>query len=176
MKTGIPARGKIQMRYRGRLLKLMTRETRLPNGHRVLLEMVKHPGAALVVPFLTRDRIILLRQLRLVINRYIYELPAGTIDSGESPLACARREIREETGYSASKFTRLGKIYPVPGYSTERIFIYRAEGLEKTTALPEKDEVIRVRVVTRREIVRLFEIGRITDAKTICALCFCGWL
>src|SRR3989338_3776900 len=134
--------GKARSVFRGRLLNVFVKKLTLPNGYTATYEMIKHPGAALVVPFLDKNKIIMLRQLRPVINSYIYELPAGTLDKKESPLVCARREIIEETGFSARKFKLLGKIYPVPGYSTEKIMIYKAEGLEKEKYLPEKDEVI----------------------------------
>lgn len=162
--------------FRGRLLTLVTRSVRLPNGYRVHLEVIIHPGAALIIPFLTEERIVILRQLRPVVGKYLYELPAGTLDKGEAPLACAKREIVEETGYSAAKFTRLGEIYPVPGYSTERIVIYKAEGLRRRQRVAEDDEIIESRAVGKREVRRLFKGGRVVDAKTISALAMCGWL
>ena len=162
--------------FKGRLIRLVVKKVRLPNGYLATLETIKHPGAALIVPFLTRDKIILLKQYRPVINAYIYELPAGTIDKNESPLSCARREIIEETGYSAKKFTYLGKIFPVPGYSTERIHIYKAECLRKVEYEPEEDEVIESCVFTRLSIRELFRSGKIVDAKTIAAFAMCGWL
>jgi len=162
--------------FAGKLLNVMIKKERLPHGYLATFEMIKHPGASLVVPFLTKDKIIMLRQLRPVISSYIYELPAGTLDRNEKPLACARREIIEETGYSAKRFTFLGKIYPVPGYSTERIYLYKAEGLRREEHVPEEDEVIESHVFDRAEIRRLFRGHRITDAKTIAALTFCGWL
>ncbi len=162
--------------YKGRLLHIMTGEKTLPTGYRARFEIVKHPGAALIVPFVTKDSVILLRQLRPVINSYIYELPAGTLDKGESPLKCAKREIIEETGYSAAKFTKLGEIYPVPGYSTEKIIIFKAEGLKKRERTPEKDEVIEQFIFDRKKIISLFRSGKIIDAKTICAFAMCGWL
>lgn len=160
--------------FSGKLLKLFIKKERLPNGYLATFEMIKHPGAALVVPFLSKDKIIMLRQLRPVIKSYIYELPAGTLGRNESPLSCARREIIEETGYSAKKFTFLGKIYPVPGYSTEKIFIYKAKGLKKRAYTSEEDEIIETRVFTRSGIRKLFKKGAIDDAKTICALTMCG--
>jgi ADP-ribose pyrophosphatase len=129
-----------------------------------------------MIPFLDKDRMLFLRQLRPVVGRYIYELPAGTLGRDEKPISCARREIIEETGYSAKRFTRLGAIYPVPGYSTERIIIYKAEGLRKAARTPEKDEVIRTRIFTRSKVKKLFKDGKITDAKTIAALAMAGWL
>ena len=162
--------------FKGRLLKVFVKKVRLPNGYIATFEMITHPGAALIIPMLPKDRVIMLRQLRPVINSYIYELPAGTLDKGESPKACAKREIIEETGYSAGKLTRLGVIHPVPGYSTEKITIFRADGLRKCARLAEKDEIIETKVFTRSQIKRLFKKGRITDAKTISALAMCGWL
>lgn len=162
--------------FSGRLLKVFVKKVRLPNGYLATFEIIKHPGAALVIPFLSKDRLIMLSQLRPVVAGYIYELPAGTIDKGESALECARREIVEETGYSARKFKFLGSIYPVPGYSTENIMIYRADGLLPRHRHAEKDEVIEIKVLTKSAVRRLFKSGKIVDAKTIAALAFCGWL
>ena len=162
--------------FKGKLLKVFVKKVRLPNGYTATFEMITHPGAALIVPILNKDKIIMLRQLRPVIKSYIYELPAGTLDKGESPKDCAKREIIEETGYSAGKLTYLGVIHPVPGYSTEKITIFRADGLRKCARLAEKDEIIETKVFTRSQIKRLFKKGRITDAKTISALAMCGWL
>jgi len=162
--------------FKGKLLKLFVKKIRLPNGYLATFEIIKHPGAALVVPFLSKDRLIMLRQLRPVIRSYIYELPAGTIDKGETSLECARREIVEETGYSAKKMKLLGSIYPVPGYSTEKITIYKADGLLPKYRHAEKDEIIELKILTKGAVRRLFKSGKIVDAKTIAALAFCGWL
>jgi len=162
--------------FKGKLFRVFVKKVRLPHGFVATYEMIKHPGAALIVPFLTRDKVIMLKQLRPVIGKYIYEFPAGTLDKREAPLACARREIIEETGYAASRFKKLGVIYPVPGYSTERIFIFKAEGLKKVEHLAMEDEVIETVVLSRAEVVKLFGSGRIDDAKTIAALAYCGWL
>jgi ADP-ribose pyrophosphatase len=162
--------------FKGKLLKLSVMKKRLPNGYMGHFEMITHPGAALIVPFLSRDKMIMLRQLRPVIGEYIYELPAGTLGKGEAPLACAKREIIEETGYSSRKFTLLGAIYPVPGYSTEKIFIYKAEGLEEVERTPEEDEVIETMVLTKAQVRKLFKSGEFSDAKTIAGLALAGWI
>ncbi|MCX5687906.1 MAG: NUDIX hydrolase [Candidatus Omnitrophica bacterium] len=162
--------------YKGRLLHLAIGKELLPNGYLAQFEIIKHPGAALVVPFLAKDKIILLKQLRPVINSYIYELPAGTLDKNELPLSCAKREIIEETGYAAKKFTKLGEIYPVPGYSTEKIAVFKAEKLTKRHRIPEQDEVIENFRFNKKKIKKLFKSGKIVDAKTICALVLCNWL
>jgi ADP-ribose pyrophosphatase len=162
--------------FKGKLLNLSVRHERLPNGYLAHLEVITHPGAALIVPLASKDKVILLRQYRPVINSYIYELPAGTLDKGERPLACAKREIIEETGYSAKKMKLLGHIFPVPGYSTEKIYVFEARGLVKTERTLEEDEVIETLVLSKREIKKLFSSGRIVDAKTIAALAMTGWL
>ncbi len=162
--------------FKGKLLKVFVKKLRLPNGYLATYEMIRHPGAALIVPFLAHDKIVMLKQLRPVIDAYIYELPAGTLDKNEPPLSCAKREIVEETGYTAGRFKLLGKIFPVPGYSTEKIFIYKAEGLKKTERLPEDDEVIETHIFSKPQVKKLFRTGKIVDAKTIAALAFCEWI
>ena len=162
--------------YSGKLLKVFVKKVRLPHGYLATYEMIRHPGASLIVPFLSPDKIIMLKQLRPVIGAYIYELPAGTLDKNERPLLCAKRELIEETGYAARRFKLLGKIFPVPGYSTEKIFIYRACGLKKAAHRKEKDEVIEACILSKAQVRKLFKSGRIVDAKTIAALAFCGWM
>ncbi len=157
-------------------MNVVSERIKLPNGHISDFEIVKHPGAILVIPFISKNKIILLRQFRPSVNTYLYELPAGTLEKGERLVTCCRREIIEETGYSAGKFTRLGKIFPVPGYSTEVITIFKATGLVNAQVKHEKDEVIQSFPVTRQEIRLLFKAGKFIDAKTICAFTMCGWL
>jgi len=168
---------KMKKVFHGKLLKVHVMKRRLPHGFVATYEVIKHPGAALVIPFISRDRVIMLHQLRPVVGGYIYEFVAGTLDRGEAPLSCARREIIEETGYAGGRFKFLGKIHPVPGYSTEVIHIFAATGLKKLDRhTPEEDEVIESHIMTRSRVRRLFKTGRITDAKTIAALAMCGWL
>lgn len=162
--------------FHGKLLQLYSRSIRLPNGFIAGFEVIKHPGAALVIPFADRDTVIMLRQLRPVIGRYLYELPAGTRSRGESARRCALREIVEETGFAAGSLTRVGTIYPVPGYSTEKIDIFSARGLRKASVRPEQDEILECIPMGRATVRRMFRAGKIVDAKTICALSFIGWL
>ncbi|MEW6171270.1 MAG: NUDIX hydrolase [Candidatus Omnitrophota bacterium] len=162
--------------YKGKLLEVFSKKIRLPNNYIASFEVIKHPGAALIIPFLNKDSLIMLRQFRPVVNTYLYELPAGTLDKNESLLSCAKREIIEEIGYSAKKITKLGEIYPVPGYSTEKIVIYKAQNLKRQERTPEKDEVLEIFIFNKNKIKKLFKSGKIIDAKTICALTLCGWL
>lgn len=163
-------------RKKPRFLNVAVEEVHLPNGRVRPFEMVKHPGAVVIVPFLSNDTVILLRQFRPVIRKFLYEFPAGTLETGERPLACARRELQEETGYAAKRITKLGYIYPVPGYSTEKLILYKAEGLTPVNVSCEDDEVIKVKTFTREQILKLFHSGKLVDAKTICCLALCGWL
>jgi len=163
-------------RFKGKILNVSVKKVRLPNGYLAYIDIVKHPGAALIVPLLSKNKIIMLRQFRPVINSYIYEFPAGTLEKHEKPANCVRREIIEETGYRSNKIVRLGLIVPVPGYSTEKIFIYKAQNLIKTKQLHQKDEVIEVFIFTKKQIQKMFKEGKIIDAKTICGLALCGWL
>ncbi len=163
--------------YKGKLIHLDLNWVRLPNGFDVELELIRHPGAALIVPLLDgAKRLILLRQFRAAVNGYLYELPAGTLKKGESALACAKREIAEETGYAAAVFKKVGEIFPVPGYSTERITVFKATGLKKCRSYPEQDEVIERECMSVQAVNKLFRQGGIKDAKTICALALCGLL
>lgn len=162
--------------YKGRLISLRRERRCLPNGHSADLEIVEHPGAVLIVPFVGPDRIILLRQYRPVFKTYLYELPAGTLAPGERPGACALRELREETGMAAGKIVFCGEIFPVPGYSTEKIRIYRASDLRPGLKQGDPDEIIERLEVTRREVRLMWTRGRFRDAKTICALALVGWL
>lgn len=162
--------------YKGKLLNIEKRTQELPNGKTATLEVVKHPGAALIVPIMDDGRVILLKQFRPVLEQYIYELPAGTLEPGESPLECARREIMEETGYRAEDFTDKGLIYPVPGYSTERIHIFEARTLSPQKAQGDEDEIIETHCFEPARLKQLMAQQALTDAKTICALAICGLL
>ena len=162
--------------YRGRVFDLTLQERRLPDGRRVCPEIIVHPGASLMVPFLDHRHVIFLRQFRTAINGWLYELPAGTPEKNETFLDCARRELREETGYKAKTFRLLGKIYPVPGYSTEKIMIYEARELTFAPKAKDAEELIETRILTKPRVRDMLKAGQLVDAKTICALSFCGWL
>ncbi len=149
---------------------------KLPNGRTVHITCIHHPGAVIIAPFLNKNTVVMMRQFRPALNKYIYELPAGTLDPNESLATCAHRELLEETGLKARKLVKLGSIYPVPGYSTEIIHIYKAEQLTLTEAQPEEYEVIETIPMTRIQVKKLFAQGKLMDAKTICTFAHCGWL
>lgn len=149
---------------------------KLPNGRTIRITYINHPGAVIIAPFLNKNTVIMMRQFRPALNKYIYELPAGTLDPNESLVTCAHRELLEETGLKSKKLVKVGAIYPVPGYSTEVIHIYKAEGLTMTVAQPEDYEVIEIMPMTKDKVRQLIAQGEFMDAKSICALTFCGWL
>lgn len=149
---------------------------KLPNGRTIRMTLIDHPGAVIIAPFLNKDTVVMIRQFRPALKKYIYELPAGTLDCDEPLSTCARRELLEETGLKAKKWTKLGSIYPVPGYSTEIIHIFKAEHLTLTLAQPEDYEVIETIPMTRLKVRGLMAQGKLMDAKSICTFAFCGWL
>ena len=161
------------MKFKAKKFNYLLGNRRLPTGKWVKVDVIEHPGAALIVPFLTADKIVMMRQYRAVIEKYLYELPAGTLDKGENPRECAKREIMEEINYKAGKLTKKGYIYPVPGYSTEIIYIYKAEKLTPMVKPKDEDEIITPIVMSRAQVRKIFHSGQIQDAKTICALAFC---
>jgi len=159
--------------FDGKLLKIYTSSLELPDGNLGYFEEVSHPGAALIIPFL-KDKIVFIRQYRAVIGKYIWELPAGTLKKGETPYACAKREITEETGYRVKKIKKLGMIHTTPGFCNETIHIYKAECASITQHEHDHDEFIRVYPLSKNEIKKLFKNGKITDSKTIASLAFAG--
>lgn len=166
----------LRYQFKRKNILLISRKMTIPNGMKIEKDIVLHPGAALIVPFLSRDKVVILRQYRSTLNKYLYEFPAGTLEPGEKPEACARREIMEEAGYRAGKLSRVGMIYPVPGYSDEIIFIYKAEKLSVRKEVGDADEVLEPVIMTRAQIKKLFKSGKIVDGKTIAGLAFCGLL
>jgi len=132
-------------------------------------EIVEHPAGAAILAFDENDKIILVRQHRFPLG-YDLELPAGTLDKGESPKRCALREIQEETGYKANKMTHLMTYYPSVGYNTEAIHCFVASGLKKGKMKLDKDEFITVKKMELSKLIKLIKSGKIIDSKTICAV------
>ena len=161
---------------RRKLVIRRSQPVKLPNGRTIRITFVDHPGAVIIAPFLNKNTVIMMRQFRPALKKYIYELPAGTLDPDEPLAVCARRELLEETGFKTKKLTKLGSIYPVPGYSTEIIHIFKAEQLTFSQAQPEEYEVIETMPMTKSRVRELVHQGKLMDAKSICTFAFCGWL
>jgi len=156
--------------YEGRILSLRVDTVRLSSGGTALREIVEHRGAVAIVPILDEERVVLVRQFRYAVGQVSLEIPAGTLEPGEDPLACARRELEEETGYQAARWEQLGRIWPTPGYSTEEIILFIARDLRPGPARPEFDEALSMTIMSWSEIWEAIEEGRLRDAKSIVAL------
>ncbi|MFO0691263.1 MAG: NUDIX hydrolase [Myxococcota bacterium] len=155
---------------RGARFELITDRVTLPNGKSTLVDLLKHPGAAAVVPFLDDGRVLLIRQYRHAAGGYLLEVPAGKLDPGEAPEVCAARELEEETGYRAGRVEKLGAIWPSPGFTDEKIHLYAAYDLREAEQRLEDDEVIELVPMAFDEAIRRVRDGGIDDAKTGMAL------
>ncbi len=157
----------------GRILRVEVDTVRLPDGARATREVVRHPGAVAVVPILPDGRILLVRQYRHAAGKSLWEIPAGKLDvAGESPLECAVRELREETGYAADDWNELFTFYTSPGFTDERIVLFAALELTKV-ADPVPDEIAEQAAFTRRDLLNMITRGEVDDGKTILAV---AWL
>jgi ADP-ribose pyrophosphatase len=156
--------------YRGRLIELGLETAVLPNGATIELEIVRHPGGAVVLALDEADRVCLLRQYRHVVGDWIWELPAGVIEVGEDPLETAQRELREEAGLIAAQWRELGTMLPSPGFCSEELYLYQAGNLSHVGADIQPDEQIEVHWHTLEQVRAMAVDGRIRDAKTLVAL------
>jgi ADP-ribose pyrophosphatase len=163
--------------YSGRIINLDRDTVRFPNGSTGELEMIRHPGASAVVPFLndptaSDPQILLLKQYRYAAEGFLYEIPAGRLDPGEEPIDCARRELMEETGCQAERVEHLYTFYTTPGFTDEKIHAFIAVGLKRGDSRPETDEFITVETMTLSHALGLIEKGEIRDAKTALAILY----
>ena len=161
--------------YTGRVIDLDRDTVRFPDGSTGTLEMIRHPGAAAVLPFLDDapdPTVLLIRQFRHAADGYIWEIPAGGLDEGESPEACAHRELQEETGYRSARMERLTTIYTTPGFTDERIHLFAAHGLEAGTHAREADEFMELHPTPWSTVLAMAGRGEICDAKTLSAIWF----
>jgi ADP-ribose pyrophosphatase len=143
---------------------------RLPNGKVTELELVSHPGAAAVVPLDADGNVLLVRQYRYAANGWLLEVPAGTLDRGESPEACARREVVEETGFEAGRLAPLGWIWTTPGFTDEKIWLFLATELRPARQALDDDELLSVERLGLDDAAGRAICGEIKDSKSICAL------
>jgi ADP-ribose pyrophosphatase len=136
-------------------------------GFEIKRAIVQHGGSAVMLAVDDKKRILLVRQYRLPARDYLWELPAGRLDKGETPLQAAKRELKEETGFTARKWTKLSAFFPSPGFLSEKMTIFAAENLTAGDAQPMDDERIEVKWVSRKQLRKLIDAGRIMDAKTL---------
>ena len=163
--------------YSGRVISLDSDTVRFPDGTTGQLEMIRHPGASAVLPFLDDPagpdpRVVLIRQFRHAADDFIYEIPAGRLDAGESPSACAARELAEETGYQASRYEHLTTVYTTPGFTDEKIHLFLATGLEQGPHQREADEFLELHRFRWDEVLELVRTGQVVDGKTLAAVMF----
>lgn len=161
------------MIYGGRRLRLHRDEVELPSGRRIYREVVVHPGSVAVVPVTKDGDVFLVKQFRYAVSSELYEIPAGTIERGESPEQCAVRELGEEVGLIARRMEKLGQFYTSPGVMNEVMHLYRATNLIKMEHKPE--EGINVVRMTLGQAVDKIKKGEILDAKTICGIFWVIW-
>lgn len=153
--------------YDGIFLKMKRDTVSLPDGQYAVREYLEHPGAVAILAVLDDGRILLERQYRYPIAQAVIEIPAGKLNAGEDPLLCAQRELQEETGYTAKRWSKIRRIHPVISYSTEFIDIYLAEGLSPGPARLDEEEFLDVFAAPLEELLHWVEMGKITDVKTI---------
>ena len=156
--------------YQGRIFDVFVEEVALPNGVVKNREVLRHPGAAAMVPVFDNGHIALIKQFRHAVGDYLWEIPAGTLEAKETPLECAQRELVEEIGYKATDFERLTEILPAPGYTDEHIHIFLATGLTEAEQDLDDDEVLELRPTPFEKTLDMIMEGKIQDAKTIVGL------
>ena len=156
--------------FAGKVVDLAIERVQLPNGNTTELELIRHPGAAAVVPLETDGEVHLVRQYRHATGQWLLEVPAGKLDPGETPSTCASREIEEEVGVRASRLDSLGWLWTTPGFTDEKIHLYLARDLQAVGQALQADEVLSVVSMPLATAIRKVHEGEICDAKSMCAL------
>jgi ADP-ribose pyrophosphatase len=161
---------KSEILMKGRAFAIRRDHLKTPDGRETKFEIIEHGGSVVIVPIDENGNVLLVRQYRHATGKDLLELPAGTLDGGEAPEACAAREIREETGMAAAKLTKLGEFYLAPGYSTEFMHVFLATDLSRAPLQADADEFLSVEAVPVGEAIQMAERGEIPDAKSLAAL------
>lgn len=159
-----------QVLYDGTKVRLEIHHLEDENGRRHKREVVVHPGAVVILPFVTAERILMLRNKRYAVGQILVELPAGTLEKGEIPINCAGRELREETGYLAGKLVPIGNFFSSPGILSEKMYAFAAYDLRKSQQQLDEGEELEVFEMDFAEAVKMAWHGEIHDAKTIAIL------
>jgi ADP-ribose pyrophosphatase len=160
--------------WSGRAVDFRVDTISLPSGKRATREYIDHPGAVGVIPFLDKDTVVMVRQYRHPVREVTLELPAGKLDEGESPLTCVKRELHEETGYTARKIRPLFNYWPTPAFANEVLHLYVAEGLKAGKMHTDADEFLQCVTVPFRKALQMVMNGEIRDSKTIICLLACA--
>lgn len=158
--------------HEGKILTLSIDNIRLPSGRESIRELVLHKGGVTVIAQPDPTKVVLIKQYRYAVKKVLWELPAGTLHTGEDPLLAAKRELKEETGYIGNKWESLGIVYPLPGYSSEVLYFFKATDLIDDEPTPDPDENIEVKVLDLKQAWHMVKDGEIRDAKTIAGISF----
>ena len=158
--------------YEGKVFRLQRDTVIEPGGVKAERDIIVHPGSVVALPVFPDGRILLIRQYRHAVGEFLWELVAGRKEPNESPLVAARRELHEETGYTAKRYRKLMRVVPTPGFVSERMRIFAAEGLTEGPAQPEDDEQITPRIFTLKQVEKMIERGTLRDAKSICGVLY----
>lgn len=159
--------------FNGKVFNVIVDDVEYPSGNRSIREVAEHPGGSVILALLSDNKIVLIKQHRYPINKYIYELPAGKLNPGEDPLDCAKRELEEETGYIAKKWQKLTSIYTTPGFCNEQLHIFLASNItfsENGRNLEEGELTMTVEIKDLNEAIEMIERQEIVDSKTICGI------
>jgi ADP-ribose pyrophosphatase len=156
--------------FEGKVVNLRVDTVRVANGREATREVVEHPGAVAMVPLLKDGSVVLVRQFRQPAGEVLLEIPAGTLQPGEEPEECARRELREEIGYEPGRLERMFSSYLAPGYSCEMLHVFLATELNPAEGNMDEDEMVKPEVLPLEDAVKMISTGEIKDAKTICGL------
>jgi ADP-ribose pyrophosphatase len=169
-----PERLTHQRLFEGKVFDVDCDTVHMPSGRKVTVDVIRHPPSAVIVPVPEPGQVILIRQYRYPVGRWLWELPAGSVDEGETPEQAARRECHEEIGQVPETVVRLGAMFPTPGYCDEEMFFFRVSGLREPTAAEaaelDEDEDIEVRVFTMKDAREMIRRGEIIDMKTVIGL------
>ena len=163
---------KSEVLYQGNVFRLQRDTVIEPGGVQAERDIIVHPGSVVVLPVFKDGRVLLIRQYRHSVGEFLWELVAGRKEPHESPIAGARRELLEETGYTAKRLRKLLRVVPTPGFANEWMWIFAAEGLTAGAAQPEEDEKITPRIFTLKQVEKMIQRGTLRDAKSICGLLY----
>jgi len=159
--------------HKGHVFNLIVDDVEYPSGNKSIREVAEHPGGAVIFAVFPDKKIILIRQHRYPLNKFIYELPAGKLNLNENPLDCAKRELEEETGYKAHTWQKLTAIYTTPGFCTEQLHIYMAQDLYPAANgrnLEEGELTMTAEILPLQKAIHMIETQEIVDGKTICGI------
>jgi ADP-ribose pyrophosphatase len=158
--------------FKGKKFSVKVEDCILPSGAKATFEIVEYIGATVILPLLNKDTVLLLKQYRPSIRKWIYEIPAGTLEPNEDPYKCAARELEEETGYRAGSLLKMFEMYTAPGYSTEKLYSFLALNLQPSICHLDQDEELIVTKISLDKALKMIKMNEICDAKTISTILY----